>query len=301
MDSPNLMAKICSEMARRSYNRYVSQKGPATLHSPAAVAAVAGHVTSSSEAATRHASNSNNNSSDHAKNDVPATCEDTTSRVAKSDGHVTSNADGATVEGGNKVGVVTPQRCDKMKVLSEVVGDDKKRRGGVSHFSATLGIDVVELPRRKLRSCTNHASQESLEGKGEVRPSSPVVLSAALGITQLEGTLRRRREAGGLRRGMARRRLKEAAGQPSTEQKNKSSAVAKTSEKVDLENAELNPPPKSSAHPPHNPPHDPTHDPPPLQGCKACPARHKSPWRWASMRKRLNNYTPAKKKGAVSK
>ena len=59
-----------------------------------------------------------------------------------------------------------------------------------SHYSATLGMDFGDLPRRKLRGVARGCG-EDLEGEGIPHPSSPSLLSASLGITLPAGRKRR--------------------------------------------------------------------------------------------------------------
>ncbi len=60
-----------------------------------------------------------------------------------------------------------------------------------ARYSATLGISSLDLPRRKLRgresSCDHHGTgSRGCHGDYYVGPSSPTIMSAALGITHIE-------------------------------------------------------------------------------------------------------------------
>ena len=149
--SPNLMDKICSEMALRSHNRHTRKA----------------HVTSGN---TQEISQE--------------------SHVISQEGHVTSGSGRVTCEG-------VPARRRRGR------GPHGTHSSAALGYSASLGIN---LPRRQLRQEEPHPLVEDQRDT----PSSPVVLSASLGITQL-GRNRPRRRARGHRVNTQRRQLNETA------------------------------------------------------------------------------------------
>ena len=154
--SPNLMEKISSEMARRSRQRHLQQeRGGAGLQQQ--------------------------------------------ERGGSGPGAREEGEEDQVVSGSEKEchGNITRRGVRETADISiSLVSVRRRKFGDHPHYSATLGIKSIDLPRRKLRRC-------ELESDAEPHPllsspSSPVVLSASLGITQLAGTRRQRKRGRGL-------------------------------------------------------------------------------------------------------
>lgn len=206
--SPNLMTKICSEMARRSYRRHVlhgRSGGQVVQAGEERVKAGVGHVTSARVEGAIHGQErvkASESDVSHSLEKVnvaqvePERISDSTGdgveRVNTSDG-MSSDVG----ESGRGHGTLKRRRAAVADRSNSSRG--RNRFGSCSHYSATLGIDLTDLPRRKLRKCEpmerDNLTEEPhpLLDCSQRRPSSPVVLSASLGITQLRGARHRER------------------------------------------------------------------------------------------------------------
>lgn len=207
-------------------------------------------------------------------------------------------------------------------------GGDSRRRGSCyNRYSATLGIDGQTLTRRKLREREGHTRpshrcasvlHQHHQGEGP-RPSSPSLLSASLGITELRSHMAR---DGGERytptppppRAMKENRPPPVKSCDLTETpppmilkilesnvRAKKSLLADNAEVKGSEQVPKSVPfaPSTVSDTPPSPctKGEPLEPPPPVS--QPCPPhqRFKSPWRWSHR----HNYTPAKERGSVSK
>lgn len=132
---------------------------------------------------------------------APMLCENSVTREMQSNGQWDdSNTSNSSPDTNN---VCTVHSLPK----SEVVRHERRNRHCDNpHYSATLGINTMDLPRRMLRDCKpsfaplgmtlegrgcrRAIQQEDEEDVGGITPCSPASLSASLGITSLKASSR---------------------------------------------------------------------------------------------------------------
>ena len=196
--SPNLMTKICTEMARRSYHRHVlDEAGEERVNAE-------GHVIQKKVGVRSAIESGGRQERVGVDGDVTEGNLRGGDKLEGVDDNDITGSD-AMATGGCLLNGGTAKRCRPAAAdySFSISTQGLMRFGSCSRYSATLGIDLVDLPRRKLRKCEEPMERDGLteephpllDGRRH-RPSSPVVHSASLGITQLRGARRRGKRAG---------------------------------------------------------------------------------------------------------
>lgn len=205
--SPNLMTKICTEMARRSYHRRVlGAAGEERVNAEDKHMILAGDEgvkAGQSGMERKTGENCESIGVDNCVAEEKLCAGDTQGSLkgakASDDEIMSSNV---SVAGERQVdrGTMKRRRPAAADHSFSISSQGQMCFSNCSHYSATLGIDLVDLPRRKLRRCEEPLQQDGLAEEPrplldsrQHRPSSPVVHSASLGITQLRGAGNRRR------------------------------------------------------------------------------------------------------------